>query len=154
MREHNVHIHAGQRIVASRAAVTCNGKGQRLFSIQKVFSFLEEVLTAPAGKGDVGVNRHTAYRIDQCFKAGKIDLGIVVDVYAIQIFQCHHGAFHTVQAAVGQLVQRPTTRGIGDVVVSGGIDQEDLVSLGIDNRQDVHIAAAVIQAAAAGIGTA
>ena len=130
------------------------GEAQGIDAVQLDLT-LTEADAVVGGEGLVTVDRHTADGVDQGLKTGEVDLRIIGHIHTVKSRQRFHRTLDAIDTAMGQLIQRTGAGiGIGNVVVTGGIQQQDLLGLGVDHHQDVHVAAAGGQLLVAGIGAA
>ena len=134
------------------------GKGQCGLTVQMVPALGKGggvIVTGAAYRCErlVGVDIHTAYRVDDADEARKIDADVVLHIHAVEVAQGGHAGLHAVQTGVGQLVLAAGT-GKVYVIVAGRIDEGHPLGDRIHGSKDVHVAAGIFRQLAAGIHTA
>ena len=152
-RGDNPHLVFAAAIIAAgnRGAVSREGEG--LLTVQ-VVDALSDGIVSRQTEGAYGFHIHTADGIDQLLKTGEIDLGIVGNGFVIEGSQGGHGVLHTIDAVVGQFILNHFTGGVGQVVIPGGIDQQDLLGVGIHDGQNVDVGIALAELGISGITAA
>ena len=97
---------------------------------------------ADGGEGLIGVDVHAADGVDDADKARKVDADVVAHVHTVEVAQRRHAGLDAVESGVGQLVLAFRAREV-NVVVAGGVDEGRLLGDGVDDREDVHVAAGI-----------
>ena len=144
------HLVPAALVVAVGEGVPLPAEGQGFLALQMIPALTEAEASVTITlyiarcsiKCVVRIHINAAQSVHDVDKAPEIDAAIVGSFRSVQIIQHRHSLLHAVKSRMGQLVHL-AVKCKRQVVIPRCIYQQDLPTLGIHYRQDVHIAAAL-----------